>query len=294
VTGEADATQAVAVIGLGRIGGGMAKNLLRAGRPVTVVDVSESAVDVFRSSAATIATSPGEAAAQCDTVLIAVADGRQVEDVLLGPDGVAAARRPVRVAVHSTIARATFLRLAGEGRRRALTVVDASITGPNTAASAGRLVTLVGGTDTEFSWFEPVFAAFSERVLHMGPLGAGLTAKIARNTLSMASLALAYEASRLALAAGVDVLKLEEAIRISDKHIGGLAAAFQWMSDGSTFHSADHAARARADWTAGMVAKDLSAALELAAEVGIELPLVRLAEERTDTVFEIQGQPDAR
>ena len=293
MTGESDQTRAVAVIGLGRIGGGMTKNLLRAGRAVTAVDISEPAVDVFRSRA-TIARTPAEAAAECDTVLIAVADARQVEDVLLGPDGVIAAGRPVGVAVHSTIARASFLRLAGEGRHNDLTVVDASITGPSTAADAGRLVTFVGGTETEFRRFEPVFAAFSERVLHMGPLGAGITAKIARNVLSMASLALAYEASRLALAAGVDVLKLEEAIRISDKHIGGLAAAFQWMSDESTFHSNGFETRARADWTASMVTKDLTAALDLGAEVGVELPLVRLAEERTEAVFAQQLKPGGR
>ena len=268
MTAQSDAST-VAVIGLGRIGGGMAQNLLRVGRAVTVVDVRRPAAEVFRGQAA-IARHPAEAVGECDAVLIAVADAPQVEDVLFGPHGVSAAQRPVRVAIHSTIARGQFLRLAREGREHDLTIVDASITGPNAAANAGRLVTLVGGTDEEFRWFEPVLEAFSERVLHMGPLGSGITAKIVRNTLSMSSLALAYEASRLAHATGVDVLKLEEAIRISDRHIGGLATAFQWMSDESTFHTYEDDTRKRADWTASMTTKDLSAALELAAEVGVE------------------------
>lgn len=281
------------VIGLGNIGAGVARSLIRSGRPVTVFDVFEGALEPFRGGAE-IAFSPRQVAESCDTILVAVVSAEQVDQVLSGPDGVLAARRAgLTVAIHSTISVKRLLEFARRGREHGVAILDAGVTGGAAGAEAGRLVTLVGASGADFERVRPVLEDFNSLVLHMGPPGAGIKAKVTRNVIAYAQLQGAYEASRLAAAAGVDVDKLARAIRLSDEQTGGMAAMIQRMSDG-TYHGDTPEAARRSRGTAALAHKDLLAALELAAELGVDLPVSAHIESVADETFGLRPEPAAR
>jgi 3-hydroxyisobutyrate dehydrogenase len=275
------------VIGLGNIGGGVARSLVRSGRPTTVFDVSAAALEGFQGKAE-IAVSPAVLATSCDVVLVAVVSADQVEQVLFGEGGIASAGKPgLAVCVQSTISVQRLLDFHERGRARGIAVLDSAVTGGSVGAEAGRLVSLVGASDADFERVRPVLDDFNSLVLHMGPPGSGIRAKVTRNVLAYFQLAGAYEASRLAAAAGVDLERLVEAIRVSDQQTGGIGTSLINMSNG-TYHGDTAAAQKRSRGTATLAHKDLSAAIELARELGIELPVSEHIESAADVIFGVE------
>jgi 3-hydroxyisobutyrate dehydrogenase-like beta-hydroxyacid dehydrogenase len=278
------------VIGLGNIGGGVARSLVRSGRPTTVFDVSAAALEGFKGKAE-IAASPADLAASCDVVLVAVVSAEQVEQVLFGDGGITSSgkSRPA-VCVQSTISVQRLLDFHERGAARGIAVLDSAVTGGSIGAEAGKLVSLVGASDADFERVRPVLEDFNSLVLHMGPPGSGIRAKVTRNILSYFQLAGAYEASRLAAAAGVDVERLVEAMRVSDQQTGGIGSNLLNMSNG-TYHGDTPAARKRSRGTATLAHKDLSAAIELARELGLELPVAEHIESMADLIFGVENAP---
>ena len=149
---------------------------------------------------------------------------------------------------------------------------------------------MIGGSAEEVDQVRPVLDVLSCLVLHMGPPGAGLAAKLARNLITYGSWLAAFEAQELAEAAGIDLLKLGEATRESDKRIGGASrlmfrtTAEPWPTD--TDAGLLGAMRAGAD----TAHKDLAAIRELGRQLGVDLPLADLTERRTDRVFGFPGE----
>ncbi len=285
---EKDAMR-VGVIGLGDMGGGLATSLLRAGLPVTVSDLREEATAPFREGAHVAAT-PRELAERSDVILVVVFNDAQVRAVLQGPDGVFAGAAPGSTAVIvSTIPTDTVLEMRAEGAAGGIAVVDCGVSGGPDASAAGELVCMIGGSEEEVDHLRPVLDAVSCLVLHMGPPGAGLAAKLARNLITYGSWLAAFEAQELAEAAGIDLLKLGEAARESDKRIGGATrlmfrtTAEPWPAD--TDEGLLKLMRSGAEVTH----KDLTTILELGAELGVELPLATLAERRCGRIYGFEG-----
>jgi 3-hydroxyisobutyrate dehydrogenase len=286
---EDAATPRAGVIGLGDIGKGLADNLVRAGLAVGVFDVRAEAMEEFRDNAY-IATSPGDLAVHSDVVVVAVVNDEQVRSVLRGNDGVFAHATPgTSVVIVSTIATATVTELHAEGTQHGVTIVDCGVSGGPSAAASGELVCMVGGSADDVDRVRPILDPISSLVLHMGPHGAGLSAKLARNLVTYGSWLAAFEAQELAEAAGIDLLKLGEAIKESDKHIGGASrlmfrtTAAPWPPDADDFLVG--AMRAGSQ----LAHKDLVAALALGDELGVALPLATLTEARCDAIFGLGG-----
>jgi 3-hydroxyisobutyrate dehydrogenase-like beta-hydroxyacid dehydrogenase len=128
------------------------------------------------------------------------------------------------VAVHSTIEPHTAAELAERAAVRGVHVLDAPVSGGAIGAAEGRLAVMVGGDRTAYEIAKPVFRAWAEVVVHLGPAGAGTRCKLARNLLTFAGFAAAAEASRLAEAAGIDLGKLAAVVRHSDAITGGPGA----------------------------------------------------------------------
>jgi len=287
--GEVHAVPSAGVIGLGVIGHGLATSLVERGVPLTVCDVRPEATAPFREGAH-VADTPAALAGRSDVVLVVVFDDAQVRAVLQGTDGVFAGASPgTAVVVISTVHRETVLELRDEGVRHGVTVVDCGVTGGKVAAAEGELVCMVGGTAEEVDQVRPVLDAISSLVLHMGPPGTGLAAKLARNMISYGSWLAALEAQELAEAAGIDLLKLGDAARESDKWVGGAsrlmfrATTAPWPED--TDAALLRPLRAGAD----LAHKDLAAALELGRELGVALPVAEMAERRCDRIFGFPG-----
>lgn len=271
------------VIGLGQIGGGVAICLARAGVLGAVYDVRPDASGNL-DGVPPVAASPAEVARSCDVVLIAVVDSRQVRDVLTGTDGVLSQARPgLTVVLLATVSLKDLAKLRKLTDAAGVGLVDCGVTGGPAAARNG-LVCLVGADDDVLARVKPTLDAFALQVAHMGPPGAGMAAKIARNVIVYTTWRAGYEGARLAAAAGVDVRKLAAAIDASATNVGGPTT---WMSRADPATDAgEHALR---EATLGLLDKDLSAALELAASFDLDLPMAALSKKTARTIMGIEG-----
>ncbi len=288
-------TTKVGVIGLGEIGRGIATNVTRGGLDLMVCDVRPEAAAAF-ADRAQIAPDPEALAAQVGAaqvgggqvgvVVVAVVDDAQVTDVLSGPKGAFRSARPgTSFVIVSTISPSTVRGMAQLALESGCELVDCGVSGGPVASAEGQLVAMVGGSEDAVARVRPVLETFSSHVLHMGPLGAGLQAKLARNIVQYGSWLAAYEGQRLAEAAGIELSKLALAIRESDSMIGG-ASRLMFRDTVAPFgEDADARIVDAMQAGANLAHKDLRAALDLASDFGMRLPMTEITEELCDDVF---------
>ncbi len=200
----------IGFIGLGMMGRGMAANIRRKGLPLTVMaHRSRAAVDALIAEGAAEAAKPADLALASDVVLICVTGSPQVETLVGGPDGILQAARPGLVVVDCTTSEpASTRRVAAALADKGADMADAPVTRGPPDAEAGRLNSLVGGSDETVARIRPVLEAYSETIVHFGPVGAGHTAKLINNMITMGYAAVIAEAIGTAAAAGVDLGKL--------------------------------------------------------------------------------------
>ena len=282
---DAGEVKVVGVIGLGDIGRGVATAVAAAGFDLAVCDVRSEATDRFADKAQ-VSPNPAALGEAADVVVVAVVTAEQVLAVLDGAEGALGRMRTgATVVILSTVGIDTVRRVAELAGTVGVSVVDCGVSGGPSAAAEGALVSMVGGDDAAVEAAWPVLDSFSSLVVRMGPLGAGLRAKLARNIAQYGSWFAAYEAQRLAEAAGIELSRLAEVIRASDKRIGGVST-LMFRSTVAPFSPDDDAGLVNAMRAAAVLAhKDLGAALSLAGELEMELPLARLAESQLDAVF---------
>ncbi len=284
----------VGVIGLGAIGGHVARALSRAGWQVLGYDVRPQAYEQF-PEARPVAT-VSELAAAAKLVLVAVYDDAQLRAVLSGPDGVLAADpSPGVVCVLSTITLGTLRWAAQEAQQGGIEVIDCGVTGGQALRARGKIVVLAGGSEEAIGLARPALEAFAAPLLHMGPLGAGMRAKLARNLMHYSGWYAAWEAATIAAACEIDVQKLVQAHQISNEMSSG--GGTNLLSRGIGPGPADPddresiaARRASADFAR----KDLGYVLELADELGIPLPGAELVLDRIDLVVGLAGLPQSQ
>jgi 3-hydroxyisobutyrate dehydrogenase len=275
----------VGVIGLGDIGRGVADAVVRARLPLVVCDLRAEATTAFETTAH-VAGTPALLGARADVVVVAVVNDDQVLAVLDGNDGALAGTVPGSVVVIlSTVAPGTVETVADRATRRDVDVIDCGVSGGPQASADGTLVAMVGGDAAVIERVRPVLDAFTSLVVHMGPLGAGLKAKLARNLVQYGSWLAAYEAQVLAEAAGIELAKLAEVIRESDKLIGG-ASRLMFRETVAPLPADAHPGIVSAMAAGAALAhKDLRAAIELGRSLHVELPLAQMTEDRCDAVF---------
>ncbi len=197
----------VAFVGLGRMGGPMADHVIRAGFTTRVFDLDPGAVSARVDAGGSAAADTADAARGADVLCCVVFDETQAAAVL--DDALPVLAAGAVITLHTTVsvdgARALAERAAASGA----TLLDAGISGGETGARAGTLLSLVGGPDAAVDRVRPVLATFSKEVVHAGPLGAGMALKLARNLVGYAAMAAVHEAAELAHRAGVgtDVLR---------------------------------------------------------------------------------------
>lgn len=249
------AVRTVGLVGCGRMGAAIGSHLLRAGWPLVVADPVAEAREPLVGLGASEAASAAAVAAAGDLVLVVVVDDAQVREAVAGADGVLETGRPGSiVAICSSVRPDTCRELAGLAAERGLHVVDAALVRGERGAEAGTLALMCGGTEEAVEACRPVFAAFATDVCHLGDVGAGQVAKTANNVLLWACLRADVEAQRLARALGVEPARLRAALAVGS---GANRPLAEW---------GEHRLR----WPR----KDLAVALGLAAEAGVEVPLV--------------------
>lgn len=269
----------VGFIGLGQIGKPMARRLTEWPGGLMVCDAVEATTRSFAERGTAVAATPAEVAEAAAVISIMVRDDAQVAEVLTGDDGILATARPgTVVAIHSTVDPATPPKLAEIAAGRDVEVIDAPVSGGAMGAAAGTLALMVGGSDRAVAQVREPFALMASLVAHLGPVGAGTRAKLARNLITFASFTAVADAVALAEAGGVDLALLGDVVRHSDRVTGGpgsimLGQAAGPLAPGDGLHDAFAHTRELGE-------KDLRLALELGTDLGVDLPVARLALDR--------------
>jgi 2-hydroxy-3-oxopropionate reductase len=253
----------VGYIGLGLMGKSIARNILKAGFPLVVHNRSREAVDELVAEGAKAAGSPAEVAAQVEVVFTNLPDTPDVEQVVLGENGILAGAQAGLIFVdNSTIKPAAARSLARQLAGRGVLSLDAPVSGGDIGARNGTLAVMVGGPAEALEKVLPIFQAMGKTVTHVGDAGAGQVAKAANQIMVAAQMVAMGELLIFAQKAGVDPQKVVEAIK------GGAAQC--WTLDIKPARL--FAGNRMPGFKAHMQAKDLNIILETAREYGIPLP----------------------
>jgi len=251
----------IGFIGVGNMGGPMCRNIVRnTNHDVTVFDLNPDAVAACTAIGAAAGASTKSVAAACDVIFTSLPMPKHVEEVALGPDGIAANARAGSVHIDlSTNSPATARRVHAGMAAKGIGMLEAPVSGGVPRATDGTIVIMVGGDPALFEANLPVLKSFSKEVIHVGPVGMGSVAKLCNNMLAFCNAAAASEALLLGAAAGIDVHKLYDVI----SNASGNSDAFRGLGPKA------FARNFKPGFALDLAHKDLRLALEMADEVGM-------------------------
>ena len=270
--------QTIGFIGLGLMGKPMCRNLIKAGAELIVWNRSPEPRDEMASAGAAIAGGPAEVAARADVVILMLADTPAVEAVLSGGvlESVHAETLIIDMGTTAVMATRGFAEtVAAAGGA----YVDAPVSGGTLGAEAGNLTIMAGGSDSDFQRAQPILKALGAHITHVGPVGTGQVAKAANQVIVGLNIGAVAEALMLAKHAGADPAKVREALEGGFAWSRIMEVHGQRMIDG-TFAPGGKATTQR---------KDMAQALELAAELGIEMPATVLNKELYEKLIDMGG-----
>jgi 3-hydroxyisobutyrate dehydrogenase len=256
-------SEAVGYVGLGIMGMGMARNLLKAGFPLSVWNRTASKAEALAAEGATARATPAEVAANSDIIVICVSDTPDVETVLLGDNGIIHGVKPGSLVIDcSTISPQATQAMAEKLAAKGVQMLDAPVSGGSEGAAKGTLSIMVGGAAEDFERAMPVFKAMGKTITQVGGTGAGQTVKLVNQVLVVGNCLAMCEALLLAQAGGVDLKKTYDAI--------SQGAAGSWMFTNRAPQIINR------DWRPGFMVslqqKDLRLVLEAADQLGVPLP----------------------
>jgi 3-hydroxyisobutyrate dehydrogenase len=256
-------TERVGFIGLGIMGRGMARNLLKAGFEPRVWNRTASRMDELAAEGAIATTSPAELAAQSDITITCVSDTPDVEAVILGENGVIqGAQAGALVIDMSTISPQATQAIAAKLAEGGVHMLDAPVSGGSEGAARGTLSIMVGGAAAQVERAMPVFQAMGKTITHVGGTSAGQTVKLVNQILVVGNMLAAAEALLFAQAGGVDLEKALAAV------VGGAAGSWMLSNRGPQVLARDW----RPGFTIDLQQKDIRLVLSAADELGVPLP----------------------
>jgi 3-hydroxyisobutyrate dehydrogenase/2-hydroxy-3-oxopropionate reductase len=216
----------VGIVGAGRMGLAMLKHLVRHGYPVTVCDLDPKQCEAARTAGAEIAASPAALGKAADFVIVGVGYDDEVNEVVLGANGLLDAMpKGSIIAVSSTAAPETVKALDARARANGIDILDAPICRGRFAADEGTLLALVGGKPEVVEHSRPIYACFCSDIAHLGEVGYGQVGKAMNNLLLWINAVGLIEAGRIAESTGIDLPKLRDALQMSS---GASDALKEW------------------------------------------------------------------
>ncbi|EYB69123.1 2-hydroxy-3-oxopropionate reductase [Deinococcus phoenicis] len=208
----------IGFIGLGIMGLPMARNLMKAGYSLTVNNRGPEAEQALAAEGAQVARTAREVAEQSDIVITMLPDSPQVEEVVLGENGVAEGLKPGGLYIDmSSIAPSTAQKVAEALKAKGADALDAPVSGGEVGAQQATLSIMVGGSEDAFERARPVFEAVGKNIVYIGGPGAGQVTKICNQIVVALTIQAVAEALTLARKSGVDAAKVREAL------LGGFA-----------------------------------------------------------------------
>ncbi|HZZ11626.1 MAG TPA: L-threonate dehydrogenase [Paraburkholderia sp.] len=258
-------SRTVGVIGLGAMGMGVARSLLRAGFQVHACDLRSETLQAFVAAGGVGCATPAELGAHCGVVITLVVNAAQTDAVLFGEHGAVAAMQPGGVVIASATVAPDFAADLGKRVEAAgLQMLDAPVSGGAARAASGEMTMMTSGPDVAYAACEDVLAAMAGKVYRLGAShGAGSKVKIINQLLAGVHIAVAAEAMALGLREGVDPDALYEVITHS--------AGNSWMFENRVPHilNGDYTPLSAVD----IFVKDLGLVLDTARRTKFPLPL---------------------
>ena len=253
----------VGYIGLGIMGKSIARNILKAGFHVTVNNRSRAAVDELVKEGATAGASPAEIASQVDVVFTNLPDTPDVEQVVLGENGIIKGAHNGLVYVdNSTIQPVAARTIAAALAKKGVQALDAPVSGGDIGARNATLTIMVGGDASALNKVMPIFAAMGKTVTHVGEAGAGQVAKAANQIMVAAQMVAMGELLVFAKKSGVDPRKVVDAIKAGAAQCWTLDVKPPRLFEGNRSPG----------FKARMQLKDMKIVLETASKYGIQVP----------------------
>jgi 2-hydroxy-3-oxopropionate reductase len=243
----------------------MARNLIKAGHRLVVHNRSRAAADEVAKDGATAASSPADVAGAATIIITMLPDTPDVEQVLTGPNGVLSTLQSGAVVVDmSSISPAATRRLADAVSAKGASMLDAPVSGGEIGAINASLSIMVGGDEASFARVKPIFEAMgnAERIIHIGPSGAGQICKVCNQIAIGGALAGVSEAFALAKKAGVDAARVRQAL------LGGFAASRVLEVHGERMLTGNY----KPGFRTKLYQKDLRLANEAASANGVAMP----------------------
>ena len=210
------ANPAIGFLGLGMMGGNMARRLVSSGYTVTGYDVDAGRMQQASAAGVKTAASAARVAEAADVILSSLTDPAAVRRAYLGEDGVLSTVRAGATLIDlSTIDPDTWRDVAAAAKTKGAACLDAPISGGPADAGSGGLVFMVGGEPDVVARVRPVLDALAKELHHVGPLGSGYIVKLVNNVMSMGNMVVAAEAMVLGVRAGMDPERLFEILKSS-------------------------------------------------------------------------------
>lgn len=254
-------------IGLGVMGRPMALNLMKGGHEMTVYARRAASVEPLVAAGARVFPTPAEVAAHADIVFTVVTNSSDVEEVVLGPNGVIQGAEQGSVVVDmETISPVVARNIARALAAKDIDMLDAPVSGGPMGAEQATLSIMVGGKPAVFERVRPLFQCLGKTIVHIGDHGAGQITKACNQLALLVTAQGAAEALSLAKRSGVDVAK------VRDVMMGGVAASrvLELFGKRMIDRNFENGIDTR------LYHKDLDIVLALAHELGIALPAAAL------------------
>jgi 3-hydroxyisobutyrate dehydrogenase len=259
----------VGVIGLGAMGLGVARSLLRAGFRTHACDIRAEALAAFAAEGGIACATPAQLGAACAVVLTLVVNAEQTEGVLLGEHGAAGAMRAGSVVIASATVAPEFAEsLAARLAPMGIGMIDAPVSGGAAKAASGQMTVMAAGAPENFARVEDVFNAIAQKVYRLGEApGAGSRVKMINQLLAGVHIAAAAEAMAMGIRSGADPAILYEVISNS--------AGSSWMFQNRVPHilAGDYTPLSAVN----IFVKDLGIVLDTAKKAAFPLPLTATA-----------------
>ncbi len=255
-------SERVGFIGLGIMGRGMARNLLKAGFSVRVWNRTQARMAELAAEGAATATDPADLAAQCDILITCVSDTPDVQAVLAGdnPPGAIHGLRPGSLVIDmSTISPHATRALAEKLRAKGVEMLDAPVSGGSEGAARGTLSIMVGGAAEQVARARPVFEAMGKAITHVGGHGDGQMVKLVNQILVVGHALAMSEALLFAQAGGLDLRQTLDAVK------AGAAGSWMLSNRGPQIIDRDF----RPGFTIDLQQKDVRLVLAAADQMGV-------------------------
>ncbi|MEM1403356.1 MAG: 3-hydroxyisobutyrate dehydrogenase [Pseudomonadota bacterium] len=267
----------VAFIGLGNMGGPMAKNLVAAGHAVTVFDLVPEACTELEAAGASVAATTSEAVEGVEYVISMLPAGKHVAGVYLGEEGLLAqVDGSTTVLDCSTIDAPTSREVGEAAAQLGIGFMDAPVSGGVAAAAAGTLAFMCGGSEETFEKAKSILSDMGKNIFHAGPAGAGQVAKGCNNMLLAIHMIGTTEALEMGVRNGLDPKVLSEIMLASSGRNWSLEVYNPYPG---VMENAPASNDYKPGFMVDLMAKDLGLALAIAEGSGVDNRMGQLAGE---------------